>query len=656
MNSAYLKKQQNTLFQIDTVPEPPKPRNFRVQCTVLDRDMTASVKIIPMSEECDVTEFEVLAKLFSNGVRVGIDYERISQMVAEKWVNQEITVARGTDPENGEDASIEPLVMLEEFTTPELLKQFPGQRIIKGVPVDLDEPLVQKHPATPGTPGFTVRGRRLDPQPGADVDFEYGEQVSVSADGLQLLAAMPGLVGLSKGLIAVKDAEYDAWKYDVKIRRNGMEAVLTIIPGMSKQPEHDESWFQSLMDRHNIAFGADRDTWRFIPSQIRSTFVRTIAEGEPPVPEGDAELVELYRAGSAQGQIMFRVASGDLLVEKLVGRKGARGRNVFDEPVPPPQGKDVLLEAGPGTRLSEDGLKLFAELDGFVCRIKNAFAVVEGLSIDPAGGGLQRVVNHNGVVIINGSVPQGYAVVAAQHVEIHGDVMAAHVIAGGDLRIHGKVAECAKTKVQAGGDMIVGRAEKSRLRAEKAVYIETDLLNCEVISGGGVFEFTQGSTSLLGGSIVTGNGVAVYNLGATSSPATRLLAGVPFPIRTHFEHTARELADNVNKFGVLNAQFIQLHKLLLARQLPTEQAAVYKKLRLVREVITEKIKLGKAKLAKLHQACITTSRNTTIKARGAVYPGVVVKIANQSFIPKSRLDKCVFNLTEDFKEVQMNKL
>ena len=149
MNLDLLKKKQDAIFQIETVPVAPKQRNFRVQVSVADRDMSAFVRVIPVGkpeEHVPVTEVDILLKLYSAGVRLGIDYDRVAQIVARMQYNKDVLVAIGEEPIKGEPARLEPKVHLEEFTTAELLKQFPGQEIRRGVPVELDEVIVEKIP------------------------------------------------------------------------------------------------------------------------------------------------------------------------------------------------------------------------------------------------------------------------------------------------------------------------------------------------------------------------------------------------------------------------------------------------------------------------------------------------------------------------------
>lgn len=657
MKKEFLKKQQESVFQIDTETPPRRARNFRVEVIVTKNDMIAAVVVrTENTEQCSVSEFDILSRLYASGVRVGIDYDLIANIISGRRYNEEIPIALGVTPVRGGDARIEPRVHLEEFTTAELLRQFPGQVIRRGVPVDLDEVIAEKIPAEPGRAGYTVRGRMLKPEPGSDVPFELGDGVRLSEDGLRLVAAMPGMAGVEKGRIAVKDAEYEAWKYDVKLRKGNMEAVLTIQPGLTAQPEHNEDWFRDLVEEHGLKFGVERDSWRMIPPRLRSAEVRVIARGEPPLPGEDARIIEHYREGAEHGQAVFMVSEGQLICEKILPRRGARGRDVLDNPIEPPPGADIELAAGPCARLSDDGLKLYAETGGAVSRVKDAWTVVP-FSQYFAPGTLPRKVNAEGAVRVTGSVPPGHQIVAAHHVEIIGDVTAASVAAGGVLHIHGKIVSCTGTRVQCGGDLHVEVIEKSSVRAGGSIYLGKEARDSDLIAGGGVYGANGNAISIAGGRVAAVRGVEITTLGAQPAAVTTLLLGAPLPLRNRYDHSASEIIALVNKFGTVNNMLLPLHKQLVAKQLPREKAPLYRRLRLARDGLAERIRVARATVAKLKAALAFSARETTAVVKGAAFPGAAVRIGTQRYRVEKRLKNCVFSPAPegDFLEISERK-
>ncbi len=650
-----IKKQQEALFRVDTLPVESKKKTFSVQCEVARGAMEAYVKVIAVDRECGITEFDIISKIFKKGVRINIFYDQITDIVENRRINEKILIAEGFAPEDGTDAEITPLVELEEFMTPEMAKNFPGQRIVTGVEVDLDQPVLEKKPATPGVPGYTVRGRRIKPKAGADLQFEYGNNLRISEDGLSLISAMPGLAGLSNGVVEVRDHDYDEWRYEVKFRKNNMEAALAIIPGIRKQPDHDEAFFHGLLAQHGIQFGIEPMLHRRVPSRIFNTTVIKIASGEPPLTGPSAKIKELFKDGAQENQILFKVARDQLIVEKTPPGKGVRGRNVLDEPVPAPEGSDIELVAGDNTRLSDDGLKLFSTIDGYVSRMKDAYCVVECMEIEKktVPG---RKIDYPGIVHVRGNVAAGSAIVAGHHILVDGDIQSAEVIAGGKLRVDGYVRNCVKSKVQSGGDMYLGGVEKSRLLAGGSIYLHDGASQVQLISGANVMSMNGNKCFIAGGRVVAAGDVELQIFGSMPPARTSIEAGVPFAVRVRFEHSAQEFVHLVNSHAAITKQIAALRSRAKVSKISREEALMYKKLIMAFDVLSEKTKLRGAKVKKAREAVEKMSLPFRVAAYDKVNPGVFIKVGGYSERIESTVRKCIFRIDTEKKKIVRTKI
>lgn len=104
-------------------------------------------------------------------------------------------VAKGSDPIDGEDATLEFLVDAEAHAGLEMEDgRIDYRQRRESTPVTAGDLLVRKRPATAGTPGQTVTGEVLSPRPGQDRDVLVGENVQASPDGLTYTAAIDGMV------------------------------------------------------------------------------------------------------------------------------------------------------------------------------------------------------------------------------------------------------------------------------------------------------------------------------------------------------------------------------------------------------------------------------------------------------------------------------
>ena len=116
-------------------------------------------------------------------------------------------VAKGSDPIDGEDATLEFLVDAEAHAGLEMEDgRIDYRQRRESPPVSVGELLVRKRPATAGTPGQTVTGEALAPRPGQDRNVLLGENVQASPDGLAYTAAIDGIVLQDGNRIRVIDS------------------------------------------------------------------------------------------------------------------------------------------------------------------------------------------------------------------------------------------------------------------------------------------------------------------------------------------------------------------------------------------------------------------------------------------------------------------
>jgi uncharacterized protein (DUF342 family) len=151
--------------------------------------------------DAGVEQYNKLLK--SSGVVHGIDQEVIEKTLQEATDTGEdqrdILVAQGTNPIRGEDAAIE--YKFDHKVKPGLLLEggkmdYRERDLVKNVAVDQE--LAVKIPATPGTPGTTVTGEALAPQPGKDLKLRALENVDLSSDGVTLVAKREGMAALDR--------------------------------------------------------------------------------------------------------------------------------------------------------------------------------------------------------------------------------------------------------------------------------------------------------------------------------------------------------------------------------------------------------------------------------------------------------------------------
>lgn len=150
---------------------------------------------------------QIIGALEAEGVTHGVDHEAIGALRATWTPGTAVLVARGDPPVPGADATTEQTFSSSsEFTASVRddggVNYFASQltaSIVAGTPILL------KHSSTPGTEGGNVRGEPLPTQAGKDLDLKRmaGKGVTISEDGMQLVAAIDGTPAVAQGKYSV---------------------------------------------------------------------------------------------------------------------------------------------------------------------------------------------------------------------------------------------------------------------------------------------------------------------------------------------------------------------------------------------------------------------------------------------------------------------
>lgn len=152
---------------------------------------------------------EVVQALKQLGIVYGINEKVIHEILSNDLFNVPLIVAEGTPMENGQDGYIEYLFptgqdQIKYAVMADGSVNFKELNIIHNV--QKGDTLAILHPPTPGIMGKTLMGEKIPPNPGKDVNFNLGENVTLSGDRYKAIAADMGQVYLKNNQICVDPA------------------------------------------------------------------------------------------------------------------------------------------------------------------------------------------------------------------------------------------------------------------------------------------------------------------------------------------------------------------------------------------------------------------------------------------------------------------
>lgn len=185
-----------------------KPVDCKITVTVLERGMRAVFSAsAPENGGCEADEPLLRYALEKKRVTAGIDEAALLAFCASPAYGTDVEIARGQQPQNGVDGSLEYLfntkVTLRPKENADGTVDYHELGLIQHV--EQGQTLVEKTPATLGVDGFNVMGLKLRARNGRDPAFPVGKNTAVSEDGLELLATATGHVEVIGNKVTVLD-------------------------------------------------------------------------------------------------------------------------------------------------------------------------------------------------------------------------------------------------------------------------------------------------------------------------------------------------------------------------------------------------------------------------------------------------------------------
>jgi uncharacterized protein (DUF342 family) len=271
----------------------------------------------------------------------------------------------------------------------------------------------------------------------------------------------------------------------VKLSRDEMTAMMMLFPPVAGGDElSPEAALTRLRDKWHIAYGLDEQAaYQAVADKKYHTLIK-VARGREPVRGQDGRVTIMFKTahshapriledGSADYKnldIFESALENDLLAVISPPEDGIEGMTVMGKTLSAPKGKPAKAPKGKNTRLSEDGLKLFASKSGRVDYTAGLIEVSDVLRIaDDVDMGVGNI-DFPGDIEIKGNVISGLTIVATGNIEILGVVEAASIIAGKNIVLKTGIQGMDKGILQAGGNITARFIERTQAQAKGSLY------------------------------------------------------------------------------------------------------------------------------------------------------------------------------------------
>jgi len=263
-----------------------------------------------------------------------------------------------------------------------------------------------------------------------------------------------------------------------------------------------------------------------------------VAEGRPPETGIDASIKYCFdtdplKIGTVKngGSIDFKdrgelpqVKKGDLLAEKIPAVEGAAGNDVYGRYLTISKPKDTTLRKGKGTSISEDKLKIYAEIDG-IPEISAVGKVYVSPRLEVSGGvGLKTGhVEFDGKIDVIGTIQSGYRV-RGNSLKAN-EILKAEIEMDGDISVHGGIIGA---KIRGGGNISAMYVHESEIEVLGDVLVEKEIIDSKINTSGACI---AKSGPILSSRVSAKKGIQAIQIGSEISKPCNLSVGYDDKVR-----------------------------------------------------------------------------------------------------------------------------
>lgn len=320
-------------------------------------------------------------------------------------------------------------------------------------------------------------GRPATIAPGPHVHVWYqGEEIVTptpitSADGWALAAdENPGQVDVNvtispdrlKAFLSITFQDREVYKIkDADFTSN------LVVEGMLVERQSYSVTFEQVMDilrEHGVVYGIDQEAVKMAISLDHGREIQ-VAQGTLPEPPVDGqviyhfekkleELASQERTDYLGHHPILSVEPGEVLATRIPPREGKPGTNVLGQVIPPGMPRDVVLRAGKGVEIRDDGCTAVATATGRPTREGNVISVIPVYTLTGQVDAHTGKIDFLGDVVIQGDVLDGMCIKAGGHIQVSGFVANAELTAGGNIFVGQNVLG---SVLKAGGSAIAAQ-------------------------------------------------------------------------------------------------------------------------------------------------------------------------------------------------------
>ncbi len=436
----------------------------------------------------------------------------------------------------------------------------------------------------------------------------------------------------------------------INLSRDKMEASIWVSAAEGGKEFTLETLKEELF-QGQVVFGIDEELLKKIVDHKWTDGYVKVAKGKAPIDGIDGKAIYLFDTDKSfkpiiledgtvdfkQLNIIRNVNRGELLVEIIPPTDGVPGTDVCGNTISAKKGKEVRIKKGKNTVESEDGLKLYAAVDGQIIVEDGKISVSEVYQIRGDVDNSTGNVQFNGTVIVNGNVKSGFMIQAEGNIEVNGVVEGATLISKGNIVLSRGIQGNNQALLECGGNLVVKYVENAKIRCRGNIQADF-ILHSDVVTKGKIL--LNGKRGLVaGGDIRAGEEIRAKTVGSHMGTSTRLEVGIDPQERMKQDEIKTELAEIDKNSQNLKKTIDLLKRTAQTGQIPKNKEEILIKSVKTLEFLKEKEATLRAQLQEIDERIAYLSRGK-IHVSDTIYPGVKVVILNATRFIYDELSNC----------------
>lgn len=450
---------------------------------------------------------------------------------------------------------------------------------------------------------------------------------------------------------------------NVQISETKMRAYIIISAPRPGGYDLDVDQIRSILKSHNVIVGIKEDVIDKILDYPEYDTPIWIAEGIKVVNGVDASITYHFNTSKKKefheqnnGQIDFRsmnniqnVTAGQILATKNLATTGEPGRTVTGEIIYNKPGKDLVLQEGKNTKVSDDGLNIVALTNGQVNYSAGKVNVDEVYIVQGDVNLKTGHISFLGNVIVTGSVEDNFNITAEGNIEIKGSVGKCRLEAKGNITVSQGIMGKDEAYIKAGECLYAKFIQQvSKVEVGDSVYVQDAIMQSYVDATKEICCVGKRAT-IVGGDLRAGETIKSGTIGSQSGTETIIEVGIDPKKRQELMEALAEQEAAYKKLEEVQVNFSGLQNLKkqMRDKFPKEKEEIYKNLSEEINRLNDVIAKMEVVIGELNQYLAMLKGKGSVIATKIVYPQVKIYIKNSMLPIRTEYKKIQFILEHE---------